>query len=66
MDMSTYTNKRTNRPAWTERHGYMHKVDGYTHMNIYALVLLPTQGSGQNRVNPCLAGGGNPMRVTYE
>lgn len=32
-------------------------------MNTYALV--HTQGLGQNRVNPCSAGGGNPMRVTH-
>lgn len=63
MDM--HTNKRTNRPAWTGTHGHKHKVDWHAHMNTHARPLLPAQGPGQNRVNPCAAGGGNPMQVTH-
>lgn len=60
-----HTNKRTNRPVWTGTHGHRHKVDWHAHMNTHARPLLPAQGPGQNRVNPCAAGGGNPMQVTH-
>lgn len=49
----------------TQTHGHIHKMDGRTQMNTYALTLLLTQGPGQNRVNPYSAGGANPMQVAY-
>lgn len=65
MDMHTYTQTKEQTGQHGQEHMDIHKVDGRTHMSTYALTLLPRQGPGQNRVNPCSAGGANPMQVKH-